>query len=532
MKMPGWLSLGRKGAVADEQVGAMLVRNDLMDEHFRRICAVFSDGRCLIAEGYALDSALSMTLTRLQRGGVVPGDLQRVTVALEDIAECWEEPGQEEESAEQGIAALLRRLVAAAAEAKASDIVFEVEGEACRVSGIVNDRRLPLGERLTREEGRRLTGYLFHKKEEGTGQTSYQRTEFQGFAIRPDSVKLPPRVTGLRCQRGPHEPDGDHLVARLFYKDQLEPGTTLETLGFSPEDCAIFGELRASLSGGIVLGGSTGDGKSTTLAVNLSLQQQEHDGQLNMITVEDPVEYDIPGAIQIAVPTTGGGEARGKNFAKALMHFVRVHPAVGMVSEIRDGDAAREVLQFVSTGHQVWTTIHVDDANGILFRLIDLGLEPSEVCRPDLVKLLLKQTLLPRLCPECRLDRPARPLAPWLADAVAGVSGVRYRNPEGCASCRREGEAASAAWSGYTGQSVVCEHIRPDVGYFDYVRARDAGGARDYWLREMGGVQIGTRIWSAAAAGECDPRDALRKGARAEQIALALGEGSPVRAVS
>ena len=529
MRRPGWLSLVRKDGVGDEQAGAVLVRNDLMDEHFRRICAVFSDGRCLVAEGYALDSRLSMALTRLQRSGAVPADLQRVTVSLEDIAECWEEP-EEEETGEQGIAGRLRRLVATAADAKASDIVFEVEGEACRVSGIVNDRRLPLGERLTREEGRRLTGYLFHKKEEGTGQTSYQRTEFQGFGIRPGAVKLPPRVTGLRCERGPHEPDGDHLVARIFYKDQLEPGTTLETLGFSAEDCAMFGELRASLSGGIVLGGSTGDGKSTTLAVNLSLQQAEHDGQLNMVTVEDPVEYDIPGAIQIAVPTTGGGEARGKNFARALMHFVRVHPAVGMVSEIRDGDAAREVLQFVSTGHQVWTTIHVEDANGILFRLIDLGLNPSEVCRPDLVKLLMKQTLLPRLCPACRLERPLAPLAPWLADAIAAMREARFRNPRGCDECRRDGEAASAAWSGYTEQFVVCEHIRPDVGYFDHVRERDSGGARNYWLNEMGGMPIGTRIWMAVAAGECDPRDALRKGARAEQIGRAMracpGEGA------
>lgn len=532
MKMPGWRSLFKRRGEGDEQVGAVLVRNDLMDEHFRRICAVFSDGRCLIAEGYALDGQLSMALTALQRGGVVPADLQRVPVSLEDIAECWEEPEEVDESAEQGISALLRRLIATASDAKASDIVFEIEGEACRVSGIVNDRRLLLGERLTREEGRKLTGYLFHKKEEGTGQTSYQRAEFQGFAIRPGAVKLPPRVTGLRCERGPHEPEGDHLVARIFYKDQLEQGTTLETLGFSAEDCAMFGELRASLSGGIILGGSTGDGKSTTLAVNLTLQQLEHDGQLNMITVEDPVEYEIPGAIQIAVPTTGGGAARGRNFARALMHFVRVHPAVGMVSEIRDGDSAREVLQFVSTGHQVWTTIHVDDANGILFRLIDLGLNPSEVCRPDLVKLLLKQTLLPGLCPGCRLERPRRPLAPWLAEVIRGMGESRYRNPEGCDDCRREGEAASAAWNGYTEQSVVCEHIRPDTGYFNYVRERDAGGARDYWLKEMGGIQIGTRIWMSVAAGECDPRDALRKGARAEQIARALSEIPGVRAVS
>ena len=88
------------------------------------------------------------------------------------------------------------------------------------------------------------------------------------------------------------------------------------------------------------------------------------------------------------------------------------------------------------------------------------------------------------------------------------------------------------AWNGYIGQSVVCEQIRPDVGYLDFVRERDAGGARNYWLDEMGGMQIGTRIWKSVAAGDCDPRDALRKGARAEQIAIALEDGSRMRAVS
>ena len=86
------------------------------------------------------------------------------------------------------------------------------------------------------------------------------------------------------------------------------------------------------------------------------------------------------GAIQIAVPTTGVGEDRAKHFARALMHFVRIHPAVGMVSEVRDAEAAREVLQFIATGHQVWTTIHVADANGILFRMLDMGVEAAEVC--------------------------------------------------------------------------------------------------------------------------------------------------------
>ena len=234
MKLPAWLPGNRKAAAEDAGERALLIRHDLMDEDFRRICGVFSDGRCVIAEGYALDSQLSMTLLRLQRAGAIPGDLQRETAPLEEIAAYWEVMERASEAGEQRLGMLLRRLVQEASEARASDIVFEVEGEACRVSAIVNDRRLPLGERLTRDEGRRLMGHLFHAKEQGTGQTSYQQTSFQGFSVRAGAVRLPERVTGLRCQRGPHEPSGDHLVARIFYKDQLEPGATLETLGFAP----------------------------------------------------------------------------------------------------------------------------------------------------------------------------------------------------------------------------------------------------------------------------------------------------------
>ena len=75
------------------------------------------------------------------------------------------------------------------------------------------------------------------------------------------------------------------------------------------------------------------------------------------------------------------GDERAEHFKEALMHFCRVHPASGMVSEIRDADAARQVMQFIDTGHQVWTTIHVHSANAILFRLIDMGVDPKTAYR-------------------------------------------------------------------------------------------------------------------------------------------------------
>ena len=537
MRLP--IRLERRPSPAGE-AGAAPVRHPSMDAGFRRVCAAYPDGRCLIAAGHEADHRLRAALLALRQAGIVPDRLREETATLEEIAASW----RAAERAEAGggatdIARRVGRLFADAAAARASDVAFENDGGACRVFCIVNDRKLPLAEPMPADEGREAMGFLFHCKDEGSAQTSYQRGAFQGFSVRAGGpVPLPATVSALRCQRGPHEPDGDHLFARLFYRDRIERGMTLERLGFSAEEAAVFAEIRTSLHGGVFIGGAAGDGKSTTLATNLALQMEEADGRLNVVTIEDPVEYPIPGAVQIAAPTTGSGDERGRRFQEALMHFCRVHPASGMVSEIRDADAARQVLQFVDTGHQVWTTIHVHSANAIPFRLLDMGVSASELCKPGNVKLLMKQTLLPLLCEACALDGPAegREVPEWLARRLRAWPSVRFRNAQGCAACDREdrGAVAARAWNGYARQTAICEIVRPDAGYLAFVRERDPAGAWSHWLTEMGGVPIGVRIWELVASGMADPFDAMRKGARIEQAAdirptLVTAGGGPAR---
>lgn len=568
MKRPGAVLLGRRAPAPSAESNGALIRHPAMDDWVRRVCAVHADGRCLIAEGYESDRRLRAALLALRRDrgapwsrgtpwyGDAPARLIERTASLEEIAECWRQSDREAGGAEAPAARRVRVLFEEAAAARASDVVFENDGGLCRVHGIVNDRKLELTKPMPGDEGREAMGFLFHCKDEGSAQTSYQRSAFQGFSVRAGGqVPLPATVSALRCQRGPHEPDGDHLFARLFYRDRIAKGTTLESLGFSAEEAAVFSEIRMSLRGGIFLGGTAGDGKSTTLATNLALQMEEAQGQLNVVTIEDPVEYPIPGAVQIAVPTTGSGEERGRHFREALMHFCRVHPASGMVSEIRDADAARQVLQFIDTGHQVWTTIHVHSANAILFRLLDMGVGAAEVCKPGNIELLMKQTLLPRLCDGCALERPAgtRAVPEWLGRHLRDWPLVRFRNSEGCEACDRNGGGAEPersaapgrspaprrslvagrAWNGYARQTAIAEAIRPDAPYLSYVRQRDPAGAWDHWVREMGGRPIGARIWALVAAGRADPFDALRKGARVDQAAsvdpgaLAVGTRAP-----
>ena len=169
--------------------------------------------------------------------------------------------------------------------ARARDVVFEQTRGSCEVFAIVNDRKLPLAAPLTAEEGRRVMGFLYHCKDEGSSQTSYRRASFQGFSIRAGGpVPLPGGISALRCERGPHDPDADHLFARLFYRDRLDEDMTLERLGFSGAEAALFAEIRMFMQGGVIIGGRAGDGKSTTLAVNLALRMAEMEGQLNLVT--------------------------------------------------------------------------------------------------------------------------------------------------------------------------------------------------------------------------------------------------------
>ena len=487
-----------------------------MDARFRRICAIYADGRCLIARSYESDHALRRLLLALRQAGAVPWALAEESADLDDIARAWG-TGGDADGGEASLEALRDRLggiLREAAEAQASDLVFERGQGRCSLYAIVNERKLPLGQPMTPEEGRDLMGFMFHAKDEGSAQTGYRERGFQGFSISPGgAVPLPDTITALRCQRGPHEPEGDHLFIRLFAAGMLRPDTTLGDLGFDAATEALFAQLRARRKGGIFLGGTTGDGKTTTLAVNLSLQMAEAGGALNLVTVEDPVEYRIPGAVQIAVPTAGTAEARSAHYRDALMHFCRIHPASGMVSEIRDAEAARQVLQFIDTGHQVWTTIHCDSANAIPFRLLDLGVTVAELCKPGNTALLMRQTLITELCPECALPGPAdgRPPPPGLG----ADTGARYRNPEGCPACRRAdpGTLQGRAWNGYTGPRALSEHIRPDAGYLAHVRDGDPQAAWAYWTDTLGGVPLGARLAAHVAAGKADPFDALTRGA-------------------
>ncbi len=487
------------------------------DVSFRERCVVFEDGSYWFAQGYDKDHGIGERILRLQAMNKLPRETARRTVDLEQIRDAYgNQSAGTPLSPKQSIDTRLERAFERAAEARASDLKFDITQQDFHISAIINDRLYLVDDPWTVADGRVALHKFFYNKDDRSGQTSYQPHMFQGFAMRAGGpIRFPEGVTAIRGQRGPNHPAGEHMYIRLFYADSLE-NADLATLGFDEEVREQFARVRRSLSGATIIGGVTGDGKSTTMGANLVMQQREHDNRLNMVTVEDPVEYTIPFATQIAVSTAASGDDRGAAFTDALSHFVRVHPKVGMVSEVRDSDAAGKVVEFVNTGHQVWTTIHVDQVNGIPFRLMSLGVPAVEVCKPGTLALLVKQTLVPILCDGCKVPPSGSKttIPDWLYRDLGKRRGFFLRNPDGCHACREQHGSSplQQAWWGYSGRKAVAETIQPDMAYLRFVQALDPVGAWTYWTEQQGGNPIDNQVTRMVALGTVDPFDALGKG--------------------
>lgn len=230
--------------------------------------------------------------------------------------------------------------------------------------------------------------------------------------------------------------DGDRIVCRL-----LDQGRNFSMQGshLSHGDQQTLRRLTSHNVGMILLTGPTGSGKTSTL---YSLLADLNRVDVNVMTIEDPVEYILPGISQIQV-----NEKQGTSFANTLRAILRQDPDIVLIGEIRDGETARIAAQAALTGHLVLSTLHTNDALGVLPRLLDLGLEPSIIA--DALIGVVSQRLVRRLCHSCR-----RPLSPPYQPHEEMFHRLRgewpaYR-PTGCPMC---------SFTGYQGRLPIIESI-------------------------------------------------------------------------
>lgn len=236
---------------------------------------------------------------------------------------------------------------------------------------------------------------------------------------------------------------GERVVLRLLEKGSLK--LDLSGLGMSDRDQAVFGRLLERPHGILLVTGPTGSGKTTTLYTALT---RLNDRKRNVMTVEDPIEYELPGVAQTQVnPRTD------MTFARGLRAILRQDPDVIMVGEIRDQETAQVAVRSAMTGHFVLSTLHTNSAVGSVTRLIDMGVERYLLA--PMVVGLCAQRLVRRLCPSCRREDVASTADSVLLGGALPVGASIWR-AVGCDQCHDEG---------YRGRAGLYEVVAVDDAF-------------------------------------------------------------------
>ncbi|MGZ5023481.1 MAG: GspE/PulE family protein [Chthoniobacterales bacterium] len=231
--------------------------------------------------------------------------------------------------------------------------------------------------------------------------------------------------------------NGESISLRLLSRDQQSEQFGFERLDLSPEHSRIIVSLLAQPNGIVLVTGPTGSGKSTSLYCFLS---SINSVERRIITIEEPVEYRLPGVSQIDVKPE-----IDLTFAKGLRHILRQDPNVIMVGEIRDFETAEIAIRAAMTGHLVFSTLHTNDAVGGITRLLDMGVE--QFLLASTVRAFIAQRLVRTICPDCAsfVEYPRD----YLAEIGFPLElGTRFRRGAGCENCRH---------TGYQGRMAIYE---------------------------------------------------------------------------
>lgn len=307
----------------------------------------------------------------------------------------------------------------------------------------------------------------------------------------------------LRYQSLPIYPGGFDVVLRVLpIGSDEESFEDLEKLGYSPTQVKNLIDIISRPVGALIIAGTTGSGKSTTLKNLLMFSNASNGYRRKIYTIEDPPEYKIPRVSQIPVVRRKSEDYSLKSpFADPLIATMRADPDILMIGEIRDGFTGDGLKKATQSGHQVMTTVHASSALGIIERLTDFGITPSVMGSPEFLTGLVYQKLMPVLCPHCSV-----PLVDKIKGGNASVelmeltnriqeitdiekADIRLKNEEGCSSC----------YHGVSGREVCAEVISPDFTMLRLFREQDAIGAYIYWRSLSDGDDTSTDMTGKTA---------------------------------
>lgn len=464
-----------------------------INDETRRRLALFSDGQFLIAEEHKFDGPVLNFQTIAAKKGlqiqapryITQNELNTIyAIAERNKTVSTDDVDLERLQMQQDFVNIIKR----ASSMKVSDVHIVVSDHFSEVIFRTNGIMVKEME-YSKEWGELFVRAVFASAD--ISDSNYAQNEFQGAQklgstpLRGSNGKLmlPHNVLAIRLQFNPVAFGSQYLVMRILYADDNPDGSDdLAALGCGDYEQELFFRLRSAPVGLNVVAGPTGSGKSTLLQRNMIKLLKEKKNEVNLLTVEDPPEYPIPGARQMPVTNANTEEEKNEQFGLALNAALRSDPDILMVGEIRSLSAANLVFKGALSGHLVWTTLHANSAPAIVTRLRDMGVQPYMLSDPELLKGLISQRLFQRLCPYCRIpakdhldDAGVQRLRVALGDF--GVENTFLKGP-GCKFCNGRG---------IKGRLGVQEMILPDATFLELMIAGETRKAIDYWTSDLNG---------------------------------------------
>ena len=457
------------------------------------------------------DSMVLSEIERLRRTGF---RVEVVAVSAEDLSLATERSTHTQGAADLDarIVSVARSLFADAAALLVSDIHLHVRARHTDIFMRVNGALRPTSQ-MTREDGQTLLRALYQGLSI-SADSSYLEHESQAAQITASSGILPDNVLGVRVQRGPML-GGEFMVLRLLYRGtahrtqtarlarprSLQDGIALfRRFGYTQGQAQILAKISRQPFGLSIFSGPTGSAKSSALKTALEFQHGLYPTK-SIYTIEDPAEYPIVGAVQISLANVNQEEERRLLFGKTLRVVMRADPDIIMVGEIRDETTAGLAFDAVLTGHQMWSTVHTQDAFLIATRLIRLGLDPRDFLNPTILRVLVGQRLVPTLCTHCALPF-TQYHAHVDADIVETLRGwdvplerVRMAHPQGCPHCHH---------TGIEGRAIIAEVVEVTSELTARLR-EDVGAACAAWRAQEGNLSFSEHAIMHLLAGRCDP---------------------------
>jgi general secretion pathway protein E len=444
----------------------------------------------------AIDPAITEYLNLARVHGVTCRPLKST---VSQIAEFYKSGvDEDEENDDSAEKQRVVRIIRAAVEMSASDVRFVISGTFCRIRFRVHGRAIQPYE-MASVEGLRLVRALYGGMCISKGDLD--PTNMQDGMLKEKYAKRC-GLAGSRVATRPAKNYGLLVTLRLLYTESKEIAS-LRTLGYhAVHEKAIRGMLLRKFGLGLVTG-IVGSGKSTSIVTIEDMYLKHHNQEVDLITIEDPPEYDIPGDGAMQTPLTyqfGDLASRDRAWAEALRNCLRHAMDAIMVGELRDNPGAVTAFDIALSGHVVLSTMHTFDVFSTVKRLISLGVDPDLVLNPALWTGIINQSLVRVLC-DCKipLSTHTQLLDSELLERLQSRVPLQqvYLSGPGCPNCRG---------TGYRGRELVAEVLIPTPEIFQKFEKEGMLAARIYWVTKMRGMTKMSHALMKIAEGRVDPR--------------------------